>query len=313
MIRPNVDMMEALRLTRQGRLRKRWPSCAERHPSSEAVRRAGSEEADGARSRHGAALEETGSAWTAPPAGARPARRDVRDWPAPSSIPADFWIACASSTSQAGRGRGRGRMKPATVVVPAGAKFETHDFTNEAGSRRYKLYVPSRYKGEPLPLVVMLHGCTQSPDDFAAGTRMNECAEEHGLLRRLPGATASANPSKCWNWFEGSEQRRGHGEPSLIAGITRQIMRDFPVEAGPRLRRRSLRRRCGGGHHGSDLSGSLCSRWRAFRIGVRRRARHSVRLRSHAQWRGRRHDRAGARPRFQPSCFMATETRRSIR
>jgi poly(hydroxyalkanoate) depolymerase family esterase len=123
-------------------------------------------------------------------------------------------------------------MKSATAPLPAGAKFETHDFANDAGSRKYKLYVPSGHKGETLPLVVMLHGCTQSPDDFAAGTQMNECAEEQGLLVAYPAQPKSANPSKCWNWFEGREQRRGHGEPSLIAGITRQIMRDFPVETG---------------------------------------------------------------------------------
>jgi poly(hydroxyalkanoate) depolymerase family esterase len=126
-----------------------------------------------------------------------------------------------------------GRTSPRVQApLPDGARFEDRTFANEAGRRSYKLYIPSGYRNEPLPLVVMLHGCTQSPEDFAAGTRMNELAEEQTFLVAYPAQTQSANASKCWNWFSASDQRRDHGEPSLIAGITREIMRDFPVEQG---------------------------------------------------------------------------------
>jgi poly(hydroxyalkanoate) depolymerase family esterase len=127
-------------------------------------------------------------------------------------------------------------VKPRPTHTPAplpdGARFETLTFSNEAGTRAYKLYIPSGYTGQALPLVVMLHGCTQSPDDFAAGTRMNEVAEEQMFLVAYPAQTQAANMSKCWNWFSPGDQQRDQGEPSLIAGITRQIMRDFPVEPG---------------------------------------------------------------------------------
>ena len=76
----------------------------------------------------------------------------------------------------------------------------------------------------------MLHGCTQSPDDFAAGTRMNAVAEEHGCLVVYPAQTSAANISKCWNWFSAGDQRRDQGEPSLIAGITREVMRQYEVD-----------------------------------------------------------------------------------
>ena len=125
--------------------------------------------------------------------------------------------------------------RPAPARPPAEAagagRFLDASYSGPAGSRPSTLYVPSGYRsGQPVPLVVMLHGCSQSPDDFAAGTRMNEAAEVHTCLVAYPAQTAAANHSRCWNWFNAADQRRDGGEPALIAGITRQVMRDFAVD-----------------------------------------------------------------------------------
>lgn len=103
--------------------------------------------------------------------------------------------------------------------------FEAHEFSNDAGSRAYKVYVPAGKSAAPRPMMVMLHGCTQSADDFAAGTQMNLLADEYGFMVVYPEQAAHANASKCWNWFKPQDQVHGAGEPSLIAGIVCEVAR----------------------------------------------------------------------------------------
>jgi poly(hydroxyalkanoate) depolymerase family esterase len=113
----------------------------------------------------------------------------------------------------------------------APGRFIKRTYANAAGSRAYKIYLPAGYRGQALPLVVMLHGCQQTPDNFAVGTRMNELADELSFLVVYPAQAWSANYSRCWNWFRSRDQRRDDGEPSLIAGITRQVMARYKVDA----------------------------------------------------------------------------------
>jgi poly(hydroxyalkanoate) depolymerase family esterase len=130
--------------------------------------------------------------------------------------------------------RGPSRVtKPSPANAPAedGSQFLLKSYSDRAGTHGYKLYVPSQYRGQPLPLIVMLHGCTQSPDDFATGTRMNLRAEEHNCFVAYPAQPVSANPSKCWNWFRPGDQARGQGEPALIVGMTREVMGEYAIDA----------------------------------------------------------------------------------
>jgi poly(hydroxyalkanoate) depolymerase family esterase len=123
---------------------------------------------------------------------------------------------------------------PASPLAGAQARGRLVDgsVSNRAGTRGYKLYVPSGYVGQAVPLVVMLHGCTQTVVDAASGTRLNMLAEVDGFLVVYPEQAPAANRSKCWNWFQPADQQRDAGEPSLIADITRQVMATYHVDAG---------------------------------------------------------------------------------
>jgi poly(hydroxyalkanoate) depolymerase family esterase len=125
----------------------------------------------------------------------------------------------------------RTKSAPPAAEPVTGGQFLARTYAGAAGRLTYKLYVSRNRSAAPAPLIVMLHGCTQSPDDFAAGTRMNELAEEHGWLVVYPAQEKTANAQKCWNWFSPADQGREMGEPALIAGITRQVMAEHSVDA----------------------------------------------------------------------------------
>ncbi|MBD8626224.1 PHB depolymerase family esterase [Oxalobacteraceae sp. CFBP 8753] len=112
----------------------------------------------------------------------------------------------------------------------AGGTFTAGVFSNAAGRRRYKLYIPSQPSTAPRPLIVMLHGCTQNPDDFALGTGMNRLAEEANCLVLYPEQDSASNRTQCWNWFESGHQGRDAGEPGIIAGLTRQIVKEHGAD-----------------------------------------------------------------------------------
>jgi poly(hydroxyalkanoate) depolymerase family esterase len=124
----------------------------------------------------------------------------------------------------------RGRKGVVQLDARAPGEFLQGTFSGEAGKRNYKLYVPSVMASGPRPLIVMLHGCTQNPDDFAAGTLMNVLAEEHGLLVLYPEQSRAANSSQCWNWFEAAHQERDGGEPSLLADMTREVIETWQAD-----------------------------------------------------------------------------------
>ena len=228
--RQMAAMAEATRLTRQGRLIEAT-ALIQQTLTSPGTARHGTD-APGA-ARHGAdaprAAVETGSAPdryadSPPPLSPRRAiqlRQAPRGWTR----------SLGAFPSRGASGPGLAQRPTAPARRPAG-RFDACSYTSAAGTRAYRLYVPTGRTGDPLPLVVMLHGGTQDGDTFAAATAMNDLAERETFLVAYPEQARSANPGRYWNWFAPGHQRRNGGEPSLIAGITRQIMDHYEVDAG---------------------------------------------------------------------------------
>jgi poly(hydroxyalkanoate) depolymerase family esterase len=110
-----------------------------------------------------------------------------------------------------------------------GERFLKRTYSGPAGSLNYRLYIPADHERRELALVLMLHGCSQDPEDFALGTKMNGLAEEFGLIVAYPHQPRLANPNGCWNWFDRRHQNRGSGEPAKLAGLAQALAKEFDV------------------------------------------------------------------------------------
>jgi len=218
--RQMAAMAEATRLTRQGRLAEATTLIQQTLASPAVTRQApdapsAGEETSGTPGRH-----------LAPPLSLRAGQGTQLRWVHPG------WITRRRTVPSRGARDLRRTHRPAVPALkrPAG-RFDAFSYSNAAGTRAYRLYVPAGHAGGTTPLVVMLHGGTQDAATFAAATGMNDLAGRQGLLVAYPEQPRSANAGRYWNWFAPGHQRRGAGEPSLIAGITRQVTDRYGADA----------------------------------------------------------------------------------
>ena len=219
--RQMAAMAEATRLTRQGRLIEATALIQQTLAGPAAARRAPDAPCAG---------EQTGGAAdrSCEPAPALRAREGTpMRWLPSGRIPR---LGTLPSRGAPAPHRAHRSAAPA-AKRPAG-RFGAFSYTNAAGTRAYRLYVPTGHTGGPVPLVVMLHGGTQDAAAFASATAMNHIAENQTFLVVYPEQAPSANAGRYWNWFAAGHQRRGAGEPSLIAGITGQVTDRYGADAG---------------------------------------------------------------------------------
>lgn len=183
-------------------------------------------------------------AWTAPvttPAAApqRSKRAQQARWSAPldadvqDAVVLDRPVPSPRSAPAAPAAKAKApapRMKPQRTEAPG--SFTRMALAHGGMQRHYWLSVPPGAKaGTDMPLVVMLHGCTQNPQDFATGTRMNAAAAPANALVLYPAQAPSANHNGCWNWFLPEHQQRDQGEPDLLLAMLRYVRERHPVDA----------------------------------------------------------------------------------
>lgn len=248
MLHKTIDMAHATRLTRQGRLREAMvvlrgegTGSPDTTSPDATVSNANSSNTTASNTQHGRApihmlppSPGSDGAWTPDPSQAPPradagpaaaAAASTTNRSGPNPLPRSLM---AKLRSMPLKGQRRGPAQ--APACAAGARFDTHVHAGPEGQRDYRLYVPGRALSRPPALLVMLHGCTQSPEDFAAGTGMNALAEAEGWLVVYPAQPQSANSARCWNWFNAADQARDGGEPAIIAGTTRAVMAAHDVD-----------------------------------------------------------------------------------
>jgi poly(hydroxyalkanoate) depolymerase family esterase len=211
-------MVEATRLTRQGRLVEATALIQRTLTSSPAPRQA--PDGQGRRETGGASGRQPAPSPLLPAHAGRQLRHGPSGWTHGLSAFSSLRVPDPDLA----------RESPAPAAKRPAGRFESFSYTGAAGTRAYRLYVPTGDTGGPRPLVVMLHGGTQDAATFAAATGMNDLAERQSFLVAYPEQPASANAGRYWNWFVPGHQHRDAGEPSLIAGITRQVMDHYAVD-----------------------------------------------------------------------------------
>lgn len=170
-------------------------------------------------------------AGTDQPVAAPPAARfgSGTHWPGAGAAPVEDAVVIDRPAA-----RQEAPARPATPAQAHGT-FTRIAFTHPGAARNphhYHLYVPlGASSGDPMPLVMMLHGCTQNPADFATGTGMNDAAARANALVLYPEQPHSANAHGCWNWFRPEDQRRDRGEPALLMAMVQDVMARHPVDA----------------------------------------------------------------------------------
>ena len=100
--------------------------------------------------------------------------------------------------------------------------------------REYLVYIPAGashlWQWRSRPLLVLLHGCRQSPEDIAASTRVTKLADELDCVVLLPRQAGNANPWGCWNWFD-SATARGRGETAIVAAQIEVVLRRYRIDS----------------------------------------------------------------------------------
>ena len=181
-----------------------WMRAGDLHAATRAIQRG----------LHGASVTDVASNEASPTA-SEAAREDAIE---------GTWRVLRADSPDAMRAPVEGEQGERQEREASAGDFQEHRFVCAEGAIRYKLFIPAGIEAAS-PLIVMLHGCTQTPDDFARGTRMNALAQAHGYVIAYPAQSKRRNATRCWNWFRSADQQRGKGEAALIAALTEHLVK----------------------------------------------------------------------------------------